>query len=58
MKRLITDRNKVMTDRIAAKLKASPNKTYLFAVGSAHLLGDDGIVAQLKKKGLTVERVQ
>lgn len=58
MKRLITDRNKVMTDRITAKLKATPNKTYLFAVGSAHLLGDDGIVAQLKKKGLTVERVQ
>jgi len=58
MKRLITDRNKVMTDRISAKLKATPGKTYLFAVGSAHLLGDDGIVAQLKKKGLTVERVQ
>jgi uncharacterized protein YbaP (TraB family) len=57
MKRLITDRNKIMTDRISAKLKASPSKTYLFAVGSAHLLGDDGIVAQLKKKGLTVERV-
>ncbi|HEX4516211.1 MAG TPA: TraB/GumN family protein [Polyangiaceae bacterium] len=58
MKRLITDRNKVMTDRIAAKLKASPGHTYLFAVGSAHLLGDDGIVSQLKKKGLTVDRVQ
>jgi hypothetical protein len=58
MKRLITDRNKVMTDRIAAKLKTSPGHTYLFAVGSAHLLGDDGIVSQLKKKGLTVERVQ
>ncbi len=58
MKRLITDRNKIMTDRIAAKLKASPGHPVLFAVGSAHLLGDDGIVAQLKKKGLTVERVQ
>lgn len=58
MKRLITDRNKIMSDRIAAKLKANPGHTYLFAVGSAHLLGDDGIVAQLKKKGLTVERTQ
>lgn len=58
MKRLITDRNKIMTDRITTKLKANPGHTYLFAVGSAHLLGDDGIVAQLKKKGLTVERVQ
>jgi len=58
LKRLITDRNKIMTDRIAAKVKASPNKAYFFAIGAAHLLGDDGVVAQLKKKGLTIERVQ
>jgi uncharacterized protein len=57
-KRLITDRNKIMTDRIAAKLKSPPARGYLFAVGAAHLLGDDGIVAQLRKKGLTVEKVQ
>ncbi len=56
-KRLITDRNKIMTDRIAAKMKASPGHVYFFAVGAAHLLGDDGIVSQLKKKGVTVERV-
>lgn len=57
MKRLILDRNKIMADRIAAKLKSTPGHTYLFAIGSAHLLGDDGIVAQLKKSGLNVERV-
>jgi uncharacterized protein YbaP (TraB family) len=56
LKRLITDRNKIMTDRITAKLKAAPH-VYFFAVGAAHLLGDDGIIAQLKKKGMTVERV-
>jgi hypothetical protein len=57
LKRLITDRNKIMTDRIAAKMKTAPPRVYLFAVGAAHLLGDDGIIAQLKKKGMTVERV-
>lgn len=57
LKRLITDRNKIMTDRIGAKLKATPPHTYFFAVGAAHLLGDDGIIAQLKKKGVAVERV-
>jgi uncharacterized protein YbaP (TraB family) len=58
LKRLITDRNKIMTDRIAAKMKATPTRMFLFAVGAAHLLGDDGIVAQLKKKGVAIERVQ
>jgi hypothetical protein len=56
LKRLITDRNKIMTDRIAAKLKG-PARSYFIAVGAAHLLGDDGVVAQLKKKGVTIERV-
>jgi uncharacterized protein YbaP (TraB family) len=58
MKRLITDRNKIMSDRISARIKASPARTFMFAVGAAHLLGDDGIVSQLRKKGMTVERVQ
>jgi uncharacterized protein YbaP (TraB family) len=58
LKRLITDRNKIMTDRISAKIKSAPGHVYFFAVGAAHLLGDDGIVSQLKKKGMTVERVQ
>ncbi len=58
LKRLITDRNKIMTDRIAAKIKTAPPHTYFFAVGAAHLLGDDGIIAQLKKKTLTIDRVQ
>jgi len=57
LKRLITDRNKIMTDRIAARLHAHPSKTYFFAVGAAHLLGDDGVIAQLEKKGMKIERV-
>ena len=56
-KRLITDRNKRMADRIAVLVKTHPGRAYFVAVGAAHLLGDDGVVAQLKKKGLSVERV-
>jgi uncharacterized protein YbaP (TraB family) len=56
--RLITDRNKRMVTRIAALFKAHPRRAYFVAVGAAHLLGDDGIIAQLKKKGMRIERVQ
>lgn len=58
LKRLITDRNKIMTDRTVALIKAHPQRAYFIAVGAAHLLGDDGVIAQLKKKGMNVERVQ
>jgi uncharacterized protein YbaP (TraB family) len=57
LKRLITDRNVRMSDRIAALVKGHPTRAYFFAVGAAHLLGDDGVVAQLRKKGMTIERV-
>ena len=56
-KMLNTDRNIRMTDRIEEKLKANPGKSYFFAVGSLHYVGDEGIVALLKKKGFTVTRV-
>jgi uncharacterized protein len=57
LKRLITDRNKIMTQRLDAKIKANPRRGYFVAVGAAHLLGDDGVIAQLKKKGYSIERV-
>jgi len=57
LKRLITDRNKIMTERIDSKLKSAPPRSYFVAVGAAHLLGDDGVIAQLKKKGYAIERV-
>lgn len=56
--RLITSRNKKMSDRIVVLVKAHPTRGYFFAVGAAHLLGDDGVVAQLRKKGMKIERVQ
>ena len=55
--RLLTDRNVHMAERIVERTRRSPAKSWLFAVGSAHLLGTDGVVAKLRAAGLTVERV-
>jgi uncharacterized protein len=55
-KRMITDRNVTMTDRIAERVRAAPDKSFFFAVGSAHVIGPDGIVEKLKAKGFTVSR--
>ncbi len=56
MKRMFTDRNKSMTERIVKKVGPSPAKIHFFAVGSGHLIGDDGIVARLRKQGFEVTR--
>jgi uncharacterized protein len=56
MKRMFTDRNKSMTERIVKKVGPSPTKIHFFAVGSGHLIGDDGIVARLRKQGFEVTR--
>jgi len=53
---LVNQRNVRMADRIAAKISAS-NKSFFFAIGSAHMPGDDGIVELLRQKGFIVTRV-
>jgi uncharacterized protein YbaP (TraB family) len=54
MKKLVDDRNDAMTAKIEQFL-ATP-KTYFIAVGAGHLIGDRGIVNQLRAKQLTVEQ--
>ena len=54
-KSVVTDRNTVMLK--AAKNYIKSGKTTFFAVGLTHLLGEDGLVAQLKSAGYTVEQV-
>jgi uncharacterized protein YbaP (TraB family) len=57
IKLLFTDRNERMANRIIAKLKASPEKSFFFAVGTGHMPGEDGIVQRLRKAGHKVQRV-
>jgi uncharacterized protein YbaP (TraB family) len=57
-KRLLEDRNVHMADRIAAFAAEDPTRTYLLAVGTAHMVGPEGVVELLKKKGYVVRRVK
>ena len=50
------DRNIAWLPRIEAVMAASDGDA-LVAVGSLHLLGDDGLVALLRRKGYVVERL-
>jgi uncharacterized protein YbaP (TraB family) len=52
-RRLIDDRNRVMAQRMQDLL--ADGRTYLFAVGAAHLPGPAGVIEQLRTKGFQVE---
>jgi hypothetical protein len=54
-KRLLDERNVSMTAAIARYLKGS--EPCFVVVGSAHLLGKDGIVSRLTARGFSVKRV-
>jgi uncharacterized protein YbaP (TraB family) len=56
LKVLLTDRNKRWADWIAGVM-AQPGKVFV-AVGAGHFGGEDGLLALLKGKGLTVERIE
>jgi uncharacterized protein YbaP (TraB family) len=55
MKELVDDRNDMMTEKITQFL-GTP-KTYFVAVGAAHLVGEHGVVNQLRAKHYTVEQL-
>ncbi|WP_395646571.1 TraB/GumN family protein [Terricaulis sp.] len=50
---LIARRNRAWTERIVERLNGSGH--IFIAVGAAHLVGDDGVVAQLRRRGIEVE---
>jgi uncharacterized protein YbaP (TraB family) len=57
MKRVFTDRNRTLFERMLARVKASPDKVLFFAVGAGHLVGDDGVVERLRKQGMAPARL-
>ncbi len=52
---LLTDRNKGMTEKLTDYIKSG--KTVMLVVGTAHFLGDDGIIALLEEQGFTVTQI-
>jgi uncharacterized protein YbaP (TraB family) len=55
--RINVDRNDAWLPKVRAMLDDETSDDALVVVGSLHLLGDDGLVAKLRKAGYTVERV-
>jgi uncharacterized protein YbaP (TraB family) len=55
-KAMLTDRNIPMAEKIDGYLKGKEAATYFVVVGAAHMLGEDGIVPLLEKKGYKVTR--
>lgn len=56
-RRVNVDRNQAWLPRIRQLLDGRKDEDALVVVGSLHLLGEDGLVAQLKAKGYRVERL-
>jgi uncharacterized protein len=55
--RINVDRNKTWLPRVRRMLDEENHDETLVVVGSMHLLGDDGLVSQLKALGYRVERL-
>ena len=53
--RIVTARNKAMSEKIAAFLKK--NETYFVIVGALHLTGEQGIINLLRKKSFHVKQL-
>src|SRR5262249_22801056 len=54
MEKMFYERNDAMTRKPEQYLKTG--KTYFVAVGAGHLVGERGILSQLRQRNLTVER--
>ena len=54
---LLTDRNRLIAERIAALLESESGRGYFFAVGAAHLGGEQSILDNLMKRGYSANQV-
>lgn len=55
---LINKRNERMTDRVINLLKAHPQKSFFFAFGAGHFLGNETVIDRLKKQGYSIDHIQ
>ncbi|MEE8585682.1 MAG: TraB/GumN family protein [Acidobacteriota bacterium] len=54
---LFTGRNQRMADRIASKLESNPSRSYFFAIGAGHLVGEQSVRKQLESRGFRITRL-
>ncbi|XP_072029752.1 metalloprotease TIKI1-like [Amphiura filiformis] len=54
---LIFKRNRRMASRVEEILNAYPNKSFFFAFGAGHFLGNYTVIELLKKKGFVIENI-
>jgi len=57
MKTLLMDRNKIMAERIGKILSKKTGESYFFAVGAAHLGGEQSVLHHLEKMGYSGNQV-
>jgi uncharacterized protein YbaP (TraB family) len=55
---LLVTRNEKMAKKIDDYLANGESGTYLIAVGSLHMVGEQGLVSLLEKKGYTIEYIE
>jgi len=53
---LLWQRNRLMAERVAGKFRTAPDKKFFFAVGAAHLYGENGLIQLLEKAGFKLTR--
>lgn len=58
MKRILTDRDKIMADYIAATLEKDAGTTHFFAAGAAHFCPEKSIRSHLESAGYKVTRIE
>ncbi|MBU5440052.1 TraB/GumN family protein [Tissierella sp. MSJ-40] len=56
-KKFLDERNKNMAEKIQYYLNNEDGKNYFVVIGSAHLIGDTGIIKILKEKGYNVRQI-
>jgi uncharacterized protein YbaP (TraB family) len=56
-KKFLDERNKNMAEKIRYYLNNEDGRNYFVVIGSAHLIGDTGIIKLLKEKGYNVRQI-
>jgi len=57
LRKILTDRNYNMTQRISYLITNNPDTQYFFTIGSAHYYGEDGLITLLENEGYNLTRV-